>query len=579
MNGLHKKAAAPPTKRAVLYARVSSDDRGKDGRNLAGQLEMCRTYARDQGWEILAEVSEDDRGASGASFELPGLNQVLEMAQAGEFDVLVPRELDRLSRNLAKQLIVEEELKRCGVEVDYALGNYDDTPEGQFMKNVRAVVAEYERLKINERMTRGRFQKAKAGHVLLQGRSLYGYRAAQREGKSTLQIHEPEARIVRLIYEWYAYGDENGDVVSIADVTRRLTEMAVPTRGDSQSLNKKRGPGEWSRATVHRILKNEAYAGVWYYGKTCGTRRQRRPRPKSEQIAVSIPSIVSREMWEAVRARLLENRNRADSRRKHDYLVGGRVTCGDCGLKMRGGANGRAGARGTRTYYSCTGRTQKLGTARECNAPTFRSDHVDAEVWHWIKSFLIHPEVLEHGLRGIQKERDREQEPMRARLHMVDQLLSDKRQRLDRLVELYLSARFDQKVLEDHKAKLDAQVAGLERERAALVSRIEAETLSDQHIADLGAFAEQVAESFGEAETDFASKRRLVEQLDVRVTLTAREDSREIHISCLLGQESVDVSHSTGRWLRQHSARCDALQLWHTRSQVAMDTVHTVRAK
>ena len=28
-------------KRAVLYARVSSDDRGKEGRNLAGQLEMC----------------------------------------------------------------------------------------------------------------------------------------------------------------------------------------------------------------------------------------------------------------------------------------------------------------------------------------------------------------------------------------------------------------------------------------------------------------------------------------------------------------------------------------------------------
>ena len=33
------------TKRAVLYARVSGDDTGKDGRNLAGQLELCRNYA------------------------------------------------------------------------------------------------------------------------------------------------------------------------------------------------------------------------------------------------------------------------------------------------------------------------------------------------------------------------------------------------------------------------------------------------------------------------------------------------------------------------------------------------------
>jgi len=31
-------------KRAVLYARCSGDDRGKDGRNLASQLELARQY-------------------------------------------------------------------------------------------------------------------------------------------------------------------------------------------------------------------------------------------------------------------------------------------------------------------------------------------------------------------------------------------------------------------------------------------------------------------------------------------------------------------------------------------------------
>jgi DNA invertase Pin-like site-specific DNA recombinase len=51
----------------------------------------------------VAELAEDVQGASGASFELPKLNRVLDMAEAGEFDVLAVRELDRLSRNLAKQ--------------------------------------------------------------------------------------------------------------------------------------------------------------------------------------------------------------------------------------------------------------------------------------------------------------------------------------------------------------------------------------------------------------------------------------------------------------------------------------------
>ena len=100
------------TQRAVLYARVSGDDRGKDGRNLAGQLEMGREYAREHGYTVVAELAEDDRGASGAAIDLPELTRVRDMAQADEFDVLVVREIDRLSRNLAKQLIVEEELRQ-----------------------------------------------------------------------------------------------------------------------------------------------------------------------------------------------------------------------------------------------------------------------------------------------------------------------------------------------------------------------------------------------------------------------------------------------------------------------------------
>ena len=42
---------------------------------------------------------------------------------------------------------------------------YPDTPEGSLMKNVRASVAEFERLKISERMNSGRELKVKAGSV------------------------------------------------------------------------------------------------------------------------------------------------------------------------------------------------------------------------------------------------------------------------------------------------------------------------------------------------------------------------------------------------------------------------------
>jgi predicted site-specific integrase-resolvase len=45
-------------KRAILYARVSTDEQARSGYSLAQQLEALRDYAAREGYEILEEVSE-----------------------------------------------------------------------------------------------------------------------------------------------------------------------------------------------------------------------------------------------------------------------------------------------------------------------------------------------------------------------------------------------------------------------------------------------------------------------------------------------------------------------------------------
>jgi hypothetical protein len=55
-------------KRAILYARVSTDEQARSGYSLAQQLEA--EYAAREGYEVLEEVS--DPGQSGASLERPG---------------------------------------------------------------------------------------------------------------------------------------------------------------------------------------------------------------------------------------------------------------------------------------------------------------------------------------------------------------------------------------------------------------------------------------------------------------------------------------------------------------------------
>ena len=45
-------------KRAVLYARVSYDDRKNEARNLEGQIEDGRSYCQEKGYRIVALVAD-----------------------------------------------------------------------------------------------------------------------------------------------------------------------------------------------------------------------------------------------------------------------------------------------------------------------------------------------------------------------------------------------------------------------------------------------------------------------------------------------------------------------------------------
>ena len=96
-------------------------------------------------------------------------------------------------------------------------------------------------------------------------------------------------------------------------------------------------------------------------------------------------------------------------------------------------------------YYSCPGK--KKDYARTCDSPSFRADRVDATVWQWIKSFLVDPETLRRGLRGIQTEQERENAPIRERLAVVDDLLTQRREEYERLLDLYLAGEFPKAVL------------------------------------------------------------------------------------------------------------------------------------
>ena len=519
-------------KRAAIYARVSGDDRGQDGRNLAGQLAMGSEYAEGKGYQVVAELAEDDRGASGASFELEQLNRALEMAQNGRYDVLIVREIDRLSRNLAKQLIVEEELKRAGVSIEYVLGEYPDTPEGNLMKHIRATVAEYEREKIRERITRGKRLKVKSGSVMTNGenRPPYGYRVIELDKKWALEIDESEAQIVRMIFDWYAY-----ERLTIREIARKLTGLCIPTRMDKGTQKggyKKRGYGEWADGQVAKIINGEVYRGRWQWGK--------RGKSGEELITVAVPAIVDNETWQMAQERRATNKAEAKRNRKNSYLLTGRLKCGCCQSTVIGT---QVTMRKSRYYYyrcQATRRNKIAGVT--CHSPMFRVDKVDYLVWEWVKNLLGDMQALKIGLETHKTERERQVAPLRNRLSVVEKLIVDQNKQLSKLIDLYLSGDFDKDMLTEKRCRLENTIVGLERERASLIAILNEQTLTPEQIQNIYDFALRISRGLEQAESNPDIQRNLIASLELKAKLVIENGEKVVYAECVLGENSFGLS-------------------------------------
>lgn len=527
--------------RVVTYSRVSGDDSKTEGRNIHSQQEMNRQYALEKGYQVIAELAEDvTKLTSGADLDLPELNKALEMARNNEFDILIVREIDRLSRNLAKQLIVEEEFRRYGVVVEYVLETFEDTPEGRLNKHIKATIAEYEREKIKQRLTRGRRNSVKSGNILIQGRPPYGYVAKIIDAKRTLEIDPEEAAVVRLIFACYTIGDEMGKRLSISAIAEKLSGLGVLTPADKNEItSKKQSRGQWHESSVRQILKNETYAGIWYYRKKTVINGKQTRRPKKDWIPVEVPAIVNHDTWNAAQALLKENAKRSGHGRKYNYLLAGHIKCGKCNSRIYG-AQVKSGKNYYR-YYRCIGQQGRMVDVN-CDVKAFKSDNVDKAIWEWLTETLADTDRLKAKLNEYQTQQDAAHTPLKERLSVVEILLSKKYAKRDRWLEMYADGIIDKDDLLEKKQHLDKTIADLEIEQQDLTTSLQSQTLSSTEIKTLVEFSEQLSKNIELMQDDFDEKRWYIERLNVQVFLQRVNDEVKAYASCILGKMSLQLT-------------------------------------
>lgn len=519
-------------KNAVIYARVSTDEQGR-GYSLPTQIDGCKKYAEEHGYILLATFQD---AYTGTTLERPGLTELYEFIDTHPVNVLLVYDIDRLSRDVGNQAIIEMEMAQANVEIEYVLGRYAKTPEGELMKLIKSGIAQYENRQRVERSRRGKRGRAQAGYVICPAnRAAFGYTYHSEPHRGWLEINEKEAEVVRMIYDWLIV-----EGLSTYKIARRLWEQQILSRGDySDVVAKKNGRAEWSPTTVKRIISNPVYKGTWYYGKTRRTKINGKTRqvkvPESEWIEVSVPAIIDAETWELAQKCLVRNKQGAKRNAKRKYLLRSLIFC-TCGRRW----GGRYKNTHKLAYYRCYSTETQPWFGRCTSRFSYPQIEIENAVWQTVYGFFLEPETLFQEIERRREESEMETEQDRKRLDAVRAALQENERKMEILLDQVLTDGFAQSIIDNRKRELNAERDTLLTKQSQILKKLETVTITPERQQTIIELARQVREGLDNA--TFETKRHLLEILNVRIDVIDREHFK---ISGLMSEEGLIVTLSS----------------------------------
>lgn len=532
MGGYLGDPHGPP---AFMYLRVSSDEQAEDGASgLPRQLEHCHETALKHGYRVAWDhIYADD--CSGFEFLNRPRLTALRKTYASPLrtaSVIIIEEIDRLSR-YAKwhQGFLLDEMAEHGI-----------TPllwkpfGSEIERSVMGAVAQQGMEQAKARMMEGNLYKARSGRVTARV-AAYGYKLVDANGHQGQQakkdsyyaIYEPEAAIVRMIYQRVISGD-----------AMRKIALDLQVSGIKPPKQYK----HWEATQIRLFIRNEIYKGDFYAhrwkqmvvqkpGKPGqGTRpvKMKVERPREEWIHVPVPPLVSAEAWETANRMLDVNRRTSRRNAKEPYLLTGLVRCAHCGWTYTGrtrpiGGKQKSIYRG----YHCPRvgvRPQYAQTGDSCRSDGISCKNLDGIVWKLVCQALLEPQVLMDALDSdATSERNRQ---LNAQIVHLQKVIAGKDDEDMRLYRAYMAEVFDEHEFAARRKGIKEEKRHLEEDLA----RLQADVLSPEQLEErkhiILAMSKRIQEEHLPIDPPFEVKQRIIKLVVDEITLNVRDGWLEL---------------------------------------------------
>ena len=322
-----------PDNITALYARLSQED-ALDGESnsIANQKKILLRYAADNGFPNPTFFIDD--GVSGVTFDRPGWNEMIRLAEAGNVKTVIVKDMSRMGRDYLKvgyyteSFFAERDIRYIAINdgVDSDKGDNDFTP---FRNLFNDFYARDTSKKIRAVMR----SKGNAGEHLCTNPP-YGYKKDPADKKKWI-VDEEAAVVVKRIFDLCIAGKGPMQIAKALTADKVLTVKAYYTKQSGKVLPDK--PYQWSAKSIAGILERQEYTGCTVnfktYSKSHKLKKRLQNAPENYRIFPNTqPAIIEEKVFERVQE--LRANKRRPTKTGRQGLFSGLLYCADCGEKL-----------------------------------------------------------------------------------------------------------------------------------------------------------------------------------------------------------------------------------------------------
>ncbi|AUD62150.1 hypothetical protein BK010_00490 [Tenericutes bacterium MO-XQ] len=425
----------------AIYARKSSKDLSKE--SLDTQINICKNFIKGNKNHLkLIKVYQEDETSGMVIKKTDEFQKMIEAVEEGFIKVIIASRWDRFRRDKLDIAKIKELFKKYGVMLIIVEDSGEKSALSLLQTEMVTSFNQFYVQKIAEDTKAVLINKTSKGRTG-GGVPNYGYQV--NEDKFLVKKIE-EAVVVAEIYDKFELG------YSYNDIIEDLKARNIKTRKGN----------DFSKSTIHDILTNVKYMGVYRYNRQDRIQSNFVVKHFDEvwvEEGIKEP-IISKKQFEEVQ-KLMELRQL--SHKNTDYLLSGIMECEVCGSKMVGSSQSAGKGKPRRKHYICPKHEKRNGgtcSNKGIDASTIENQvkqNVLDAVNTYIKTDLFDISVFKEAFESKKR-------LVKSINKSIDHAKTSKRNTLDRLIDPNTRDEI-KKELQDRVSEINEEIKDLENRK------------------------------------------------------------------------------------------------------------------